>query len=385
MSGGGGQRTLFQSWGSRVSRAPGPPSGPRQEAAPRPAPCPGGGVRRPRPCPEEEAEADDDLLLAAADEAERGSGGGAEPPAGGGFCAAAGSLWVYPTNWPERGYQVRMARAALLANTLVCLPTGLGKTFIAAVVMYNFYRWFPSAKVLFLAPTKPLVAQQMEACARVMGIPQHHMAEMTGGTQVHNRKEIWQNKRVFFLTPQVMVNDLSRGTCPAAEIKCLVIDEAHKALGNYAYCQVVKELSKYTNQFRILALSATPGSDTKAVQEVISNLLIAQIELCSEDSPDIQPYSHERQVEKIVVPLGKELAEIQNAYIRVSYYFVFLLLKSSYHYRNSNPCLIIIIGVLLDFFNKKNKSSSIVVFLYRSFIFMKKSYTENNSSYRMSK
>ncbi|CAM4580457.1 unnamed protein product [Lepidochelys olivacea] len=321
MSGGGGQRTLFQSWGAGVRRAPGAPSAPRREAAAGPAPGPGPG-----PGPEAAAAGDDDLLLAAAAaEAERGPGPGAG--GGGGFCAAAGSLWVYPTNWPVRGYQERMARAALLANTLVCLPTGLGKTFVAAVVMYNFYRWFPSAKVLFLAPTRPLVAQQMEACARVMGIPPHHMAEMTGGTQVLNRKEIWHNKRVFFLTPQVMVNDLSRGTCPAAEIKCLVIDEAHKALGNYAYCQVVKELSKYTNQFRILALTATPGSDTKAVQEVISNLLIAQIELCSEDSPDIQPYSHERQVEKFVVPLGKELAEIQNAYIRVLETFAGRLIK----------------------------------------------------------
>uniref|UniRef100_A0A8C8VNG4 FA complementation group M n=1 Tax=Pelusios castaneus TaxID=367368 RepID=A0A8C8VNG4_9SAUR len=220
-----------------------------------------------------------------------------------------------------------MARAALLANTLVCLPTGLGKTLVAAVVLYNFYRWFPSAKLLFLAPTKPLVAQQMEACARLMGIPPCHMAEMTGGTHVLDRKEIWQKKRVFFLTPQVMVNDLSRGTCPAAEIKCLVIDEAHKALGNYAYCQVVKELSKYTNQFRVLALSATPGSDTKALQEVISNLLIAQIELCSEDSPEIQPYSHERQVEKFVVPLGEELAEIRKAYIKILETFAGRLIK----------------------------------------------------------
>lgn len=61
----------------------------------------------------------------------------------------------------------------------------------------------------------------------------------TGSTQAFTRKEIWGSKRVLFLTPQVMVNDLSRGACPAAEIKCLVIDEAHKALGNYAYCQVI--------------------------------------------------------------------------------------------------------------------------------------------------
>lgn len=36
------------------------------------------------------------------------------------------------------------------------------------------------------------------------------------------------------------MNDLSRSTCPAEQVKCVVIDEAHKALGNHAYCQVIK-------------------------------------------------------------------------------------------------------------------------------------------------
>uniref|UniRef100_A0A8C6NE96 ATP-dependent RNA helicase FANCM n=1 Tax=Melopsittacus undulatus TaxID=13146 RepID=A0A8C6NE96_MELUD len=302
---------------------------------------------------EEAADADDDLLLAAAAEADP------DPSPVAGFCAAAGSIWIYPTNYPVRGYQVRMARAALLGNTLVCLPTGLGKTFVAAVVMYNFYRWFPSGKVLFLAPTKPLVAQQMEACARVMGIPARHMAEMTGGTQALSRRDLWTAKRVFFLTPQIMVNDLSRGTCPAVEIKCLVIDEAHKALGNHAYCQVVRELSKYTNQFRILALSATPGSDTKAVQQVISNLLIAQIELCAEDSPEIQPYSHERQVEKIVVPLGEELVGIQNAYIQVLETFAGRLIRIGVLARRDIPSLTKYQIILARDQYRKNPSSQI--------------------------
>ncbi|NXD30352.1 FANCM protein, partial [Spelaeornis formosus] len=255
----GGQRTLPQLW-----RAPRSSSEPGRAAE----------------------DSDDELLLAAA--------AAADPQPVRGFSEAAGSIWIYPTNLPVRPYQERMARAALLANTLVCLPTGLGKTFVAAVVMYNFYRWFPSGKLFPNA-----------------------MSVFPGGTQALGRRELWSSKRVFFLTPQIMVNDLSRGTCPAMEIKCLVIDEAHKALGNHAYCQVVRELSKYTNQFRVLALSATPGSDTKAVQQVISNLLIAQIEMCAEDSPEIQPYSHERLVEKIVVPLGEELVEIQNTYIKV--------------------------------------------------------------------
>lgn len=36
-----------------------------------------------------------------------------------------------------------LLQTALLTNALVCLPTGLGKTLIAAVVMHNFARWFP--------------------------------------------------------------------------------------------------------------------------------------------------------------------------------------------------------------------------------------------------
>ncbi|XP_075470486.1 Fanconi anemia group M protein isoform X1 [Ascaphus truei] len=277
-----------------------------------------------------------------------------------GFDLSAGHVWIYPTNLPVRNYQFNIAYTALLHNTLVCLPTGLGKTFIAAVVMYNFYRWYPSGKIVFMAPTKPLVAQQIEACFRVMGIPQRHMAEMTGSTQAQNRKEIWLKCRVFFLTPQVMVNDLSRGACPASEIKCLVIDEAHKALGNHAYCQVVRELSNYTTQFRILALSATPGSDAKSVQHVVSNLLIAQIELRSEDSPDIQPYSHVRQLEKLVVPLGDELEAVQKSYLQVLETFAGRLIRNNVLSRRDIPNLTKYQIVLSRDQFRKNPPSNIV-------------------------
>lgn len=62
----------------------------------------------------------------------------------------------------------------------VSLPTGLGKTFIAAVIMYNFYRWYPLGKVIFMAPTKPLVAQQIEACYNIVAMPPKDTIEMTG-------------------------------------------------------------------------------------------------------------------------------------------------------------------------------------------------------------
>ena len=110
---------------------------------------------------------------------------------------------MYPVNYPERKYQFDIVKSCLYQNTLVTLPTGLGKTFIAAVVMYNFFRWYPAGKVVFMAPTKPLVAQQIEACFKIMGIPQIETMEMTGNVAVSVREKAWKQKRVLFMTPQV--------------------------------------------------------------------------------------------------------------------------------------------------------------------------------------
>ncbi|VDP09887.1 unnamed protein product [Soboliphyme baturini] len=251
-----------------------------------------------------------------------------------GFDMEAGKTWIYPSNMPYREYQYKISRQALFYNTLVTLPTGLGKTFIAAVVMYNFYRWYPNGKVIFMAPTKPLVAQQVEACFSIMGIPQEDVAEMTGSKLPAKRRDEWSMKRIFFLTPQVMANDLSRSACPAKQIKCVVVDEAHRATGNHSYCQVIRDLLKYTKQFRVLALSATPGPDIQTVQQVIANLLIHHLEIRVEDSPDIRPYTFERQIEKIVVPMPPETSRIVEEYVEVSFTQCFLFFSFSFQVLN---------------------------------------------------
>lgn len=178
------QRTLFQTWGCSVSRTSeqGKTTSERSKNT---------SERRKTTSEQtdsrslwgetataaaDEDDDDDDVMLVAVYETERALEAGPEP----GFDPSAGRIWIYPTNLPVRQYQLQICEAALLRNTLVCLPTGLGKTFIAAVIMYNYYRWFPAGKIVFMAPTKPLVAQQIQACHGVMGIPQPHMAELTG-------------------------------------------------------------------------------------------------------------------------------------------------------------------------------------------------------------
>ena len=144
----------------------------------------------------------------------------------------------------------------------------MGKTLIAAVVMFNFHRWFPTGRLAFLAPTKPLIHQQIKAVRKTVGLPKSAMAELTGALKPEERGKLWRGAcRLFFLTPQTLVNDLEQCLCPAHELVCLVIDEAHKATGQHAYVQAVRMLRERSGGFRVLALSATPGRDPMAVQQ----------------------------------------------------------------------------------------------------------------------
>ncbi|XP_046822683.1 Fanconi anemia group M protein isoform X2 [Vespa crabro] len=234
-----------------------------------------------------------------------------------GFDLSAGNIWIYPENYPVREYQFNIVNRALYYNTLICLPTGLGKTFIAAVVMYNFWRWYPCGKVVFLAPTKPLVAQQIDACYNVMGIPSIESIELTGNVNHKTRQTAWYKKRIFFATPQVFHNDLENNIIPSELIKCVVIDEAHKALGKHSYCECIRILSEKNQYFRILALSATPGNKIANVHQIVQNLHVAHIELRDETSLDIMPYINRRKTDIILVPLGEELEKYKERYINI--------------------------------------------------------------------
>lgn len=256
MSSGSNQRTLFQTWGASVPQNKVvQPNKDDKKAAGRRRTTPSNTaqvtttdppqnrlwsqigqesthttvnpVRTEDPKPAyEDQDDDDDLMVVAVYEAEKSlhlgnanyfqydnpvgteTTGLSPIPSGGqtypdfpGLDSSSAQVWIYPTNYPIREYQLKISEAALFQNTLVCLPTGLGKTFIASVVMYNFYRWYPSGKIVFMAPTKPLVAQQIEACYKVMGIPQAHMAELTG-----NNHDIKTMTPIFLLLAFINLN-----------------------------------------------------------------------------------------------------------------------------------------------------------------------------------
>jgi Fanconi anemia group M protein len=134
-----------------------------------------------------------------------------------------------------------------------------------------------------------------------MGIPERHTAEISGRTKPENRASMWTNKRVFFCTPQTLVKDITDERCNASNIVCVVMDEAHRATGEHANSVLIRLICNSGAKFRLVGLSATPGTDIKSIQAICTKLQISRIESRAEDDPDVARYIHHREEEVIIV------------------------------------------------------------------------------------
>jgi hypothetical protein len=65
---------------------------------------------------------------------------------------------------------------------------------------------------------------------------------------------------------QCLQNDLKKGTCPAHQVVCLVIDECHRATGDAAMAKSLQLLRERRAHFRVLGLSATPGNSHEKIK-----------------------------------------------------------------------------------------------------------------------
>ena len=142
-----------------------------------------------------------------------------------------------------RLYQGNISTHVRDKNTLVILPTALGKTVIAILVCAEFLFNYKSKRVLVMAPTKPLVAQHMSSFFSVLNIPEDGIAIVTEKNLPPTRMAVWNRKeiRLIFATPEVVKNDLAENRLPLSEFSLLVFDEAQscKRLCLYLDSQVL--------------------------------------------------------------------------------------------------------------------------------------------------
>lgn len=96
-------------------------------------------------------------------------------------------------------------------------------------------------------------------------------------------------------------------------LTCLYL-QAHRATGAHANAQLISLIKDAGAKFRLVGLSATPGTDIKSIQKIITTLNICQIEAKTEDDPDVKQYIHNRKEEVIIVDQPDAVARLDKKF-----------------------------------------------------------------------
>ena len=210
---------------------------------------------------------------------------------------------IKPESIEKRDYQVNIAELCKKQSTLVVLPTGMGKTICALLVIAHRLVEYPDGKILFLAPTKPLVEQHKAFINDFLMVNPDKTAIFTGEVPPKKRTEQWRNSQIIVSTPQVIENDLLASRIKLDDISLVIFDESHRAVGNYAYVFVAEQYKKQGKNQLVLGITASPGNQAKKIMEVCDTLNISGVEIRSEFDPDVMPYIHDIRITWVRVDL----------------------------------------------------------------------------------
>ncbi|NXG13248.1 DDX58 helicase, partial [Grallaria varia] len=222
-----------------------------------------------------------------------------------------------------RSYQVELAQPAISGkNTLICAPTGSGKTLVALLICEHHLQNVPSgqkAKVVFLATKVPVYEQQKNVFRQHFERSGYSVRGICGETVANVSVEhVIQDSDIIVLTPQILVNSIATGILSSLSVFTLMIfDECHNTTGNHPYNVLMtryleQKFDSSADQLpQIVGLTASVGvGNAKTTTETIEHICtlcscldIQAISTVRENKQDLQkfrnkPESHVRLVKK---------------------------------------------------------------------------------------
>lgn len=174
-----------------------------------------------------------------------------------------------------RGYQKRAVELGKEQSLIVVLPTGSGKTLIAATIAAHHAG--KGSAVLFLVPTCLLVQQQARAMRDETGLV---VVEYMGGAEtppVSRRFHVLVSTPAAFISMNASSSSSSDDRFRYEAFGCIVFDEVHHVMKKHPYRSIARGLACMRSPPLILGLTA---SLTYAMQT--SRIQTAILELCSE-------------------------------------------------------------------------------------------------------
>ncbi|MEK6959319.1 MAG: DEAD/DEAH box helicase [archaeon] len=219
---------------------------------------------------------------------------------------------ITPDSIESRVYQeVLVTRIIEKGNTLVVAPTALGKTIVAVMLAAHKLKENPKSKILFLAPTKPLAVQHEASFKKFLTLDKEKIISITGTTNPKERERLYKECNVINATPQTIENDILTGKISLKDFNLVIFDEAHRAIGDYAYVFINLQIQKQNPLALITALTASPGSEEEHIQDVCKNLSIKNIEIKNQSDADVKPYVNEIEIDWVKVNLPQSFMDIK--------------------------------------------------------------------------
>ncbi|MFH0986667.1 MAG: helicase-related protein [Candidatus Micrarchaeota archaeon] len=214
---------------------------------------------------------------------------------------------IKPEIIEDRDYQRVLSEKALTGNTLVVMPTALGKTIVAVRVIADMLAREKDTKILMVAPTRPLVNQHMKSMRDFLVLDDYEVATLTGTVSQGKREGIFADARVIIATPQTIRNDISKKRLDLSNVSLLVVDECHRSVSKYSYVDVSEAYCAQARSPLVLGMTASPSSAN--VEEICKNLHIKNIEVRTEKDEDVAKYIPHKGIEHIYVNLPDEFSE----------------------------------------------------------------------------
>lgn len=177
--------------------------------------------------------------------------------------------------------------------------TGSGKTFVELIIAA--YKVSLGEQVLLLAPTETLVEQHLNKASALLQVEPQFLHAVTGELSPKNRPAIYQqSKGILIATPETIRNDVEAKILDIGRFSTVIFDEAHMAVGEYAYAQIAKLLPSHSTK---LLFSATLAKNITSLQDL---LLLMQIKYVHEIL--IPPQMRFEGVFKVKVTQSKDKA-----------------------------------------------------------------------------
>ena len=211
-----------------------------------------------------------------------------------------------------REYQVEIAKKCVNSNSLVVIPTGLGKTIISLLVVAETLQSYPKdSKVIVLAPTRPLINQHRESFSHFLAISDDYMITLTGKNPAEQRPRLFEEHKILFYTPQTLRNDLVAKRYDLKNTCLIIFDEAHHASGDYPYGLIADTYHDQNADGTILALTASPGSSKERIDELCQLLHVdkTNVHVRTRKDEDVKSYLKPMNIFKIGVEMTELMEE----------------------------------------------------------------------------